>query len=114
MNYTEFEVGGKIYKLRLTVKSLMALEKQLGKNPLQVFMEIDEGNLPKLTEMVMILQAALASLNHGINVETAAELVEQYIMEGHNMFDLVPVLVGVFQDSGFVSADNGEAAETKN
>ena len=50
MMYYEFEVGNKVYKLRLTTRNVVSLEKQLGCNPLGIF-----GNgetLPTVSQMV--------------------------------------------------------------
>jgi len=104
MNYTDFVVGNETYKLRLTTRSLVALEKALNCNPVQIFMDIDNNKLPKLTDMAILLQGMLSTLNHGINIDKTYEIIDAFLADGHNMFDLVPVFVEVFQDSGFINA----------
>ena len=37
MMYVDFTAGNKEYKLRLTTRDVVALEKQLGCNPLMIF-----------------------------------------------------------------------------
>lgn len=57
MNYIDFEAGNKTYRLRLSTRNIVLLEKQLGCNPLSIF-----GNgetVPTITTMVAILHAAL-------------------------------------------------------
>jgi len=104
MNYTEFNVGNETYKLRLTTRTLVALEKQLNCNPIQIFYDIDNNVLPKLSDMAIILNAMLQTLQHGINIDKTYEIIDNYLADGNNMFDLVPMFVEVFQDSGFINA----------
>ena len=113
MNYTELIINGESYKLRLNTRNCIALEKALGYNPVQVFMEIDEGKLPKLTDMIIMLQVMLQQLQHGITIEKTYDLFDTYVAEGHNMFDLVPIFIEVFQNSGFISAENVEEIEAQ-
>ena len=53
MNYLDFTPGNKDYKLRLNTRNIVALEKQLGANPLSIFGDGDK--LPTITQMVNIL-----------------------------------------------------------
>lgn len=104
MNYIEITINGETYKLRLTTRSLVALEKSLGCNPIQIFYDIDNNKLPKLTDMGIILQSMLQAYHHGISVEKTYDLLDAYFADGHNMFDLVPVFVDVFTACGFINA----------
>ena len=47
MLYTTITINNNEYKLRLNAKASVELEKRLGKNPLNVLMELSEHNLPK-------------------------------------------------------------------
>ena len=49
MMYLDFSAGNKDYKLRLTTRGLVALEKQLGCNPIGIFGSGDR--VPTVTEM---------------------------------------------------------------
>lgn len=113
MNYETIIIGREEYKLRLTTRNCIALEKALGYNPVQLFMDIDEGKLPKLTDMLIILQSMLAPLQHGITMDKTYDIYDAFVADGNNMFDLVPVFVAVFQNCGFISA-NAEEVEEKN
>ena len=42
MNYVDFEVGEQTYKLRLTTQNVIAMEKALGCNPIQIIYNIDK------------------------------------------------------------------------
>ena len=50
MNYVEFEVGTKVYKLKLTTRNVISLEKSLGCNPVAIFGSGD--TIPTITTMV--------------------------------------------------------------
>ena len=57
MMYVDFHAGDKDYKLRLSTRNTVMLEKQLGCNPLAIF-----GNgttIPTVTQMVQILHCSL-------------------------------------------------------
>ena len=113
--YTDFEVGNTTYKLRLTTKGAMSLEKALGgRNPISMLLEFDEGKVPMITEMITILHAMLQPLNHGITLETACDIYDGFIASGKTMFDLIPVFVEVFKESGFISKNAGQSEEEKN
>jgi hypothetical protein len=55
MLYIDFEADRKAYKLRLTTREVITLEKRLGCNPLMIFGAGDK--VPSVTEMVAILHA---------------------------------------------------------
>lgn len=57
MMYVDFNAGNKAYKLRLNTRNTVALEKQLGCNPLAIFG--DGESIPTITVMVTILHASL-------------------------------------------------------
>ena len=52
MMYYELPVGEKIYKLRLTTRSIVNLEKKIGCNPLAIFGKGDV--VPTLTTMLTV------------------------------------------------------------
>lgn len=103
MLYTIFNVKDKEYKLRLNARACVDLEKRLGTNPINVFMRISENNeLPKLGELITILNACLQPYQHNMTIEATYQLFDDYAEEGHNLMDLVPVLIEVFQESGII------------
>lgn len=109
--FTEFEAGGRSYQLRLTTSGVIQLEKKLGMNPLQMFMSIDDDVLPKLGDMLTVLHAMLQPLNHGISFDDVCGIYDAFIADGHTMWDIVPVIIEVFQGAGFLQK---EEAEPKN
>ena len=72
MLYTDFKAGEKEYKLRMTTRAVVALEKQLGCNPISIFS--NEEELPTVTAMVQILHAALQQYEHGITLNDAFDI----------------------------------------
>lgn len=110
--FTELIIGEKSYKLRLNTKASVALEKALGYNAISMFMEIDNGVMPKLGDILIVLHAMLQPMNHGISQEKVYDLFDQYVEEGHNMYDLIPLFIEVFQESGYMpAAKDAETAD---
>lgn len=109
--YTELTIGNETYKLRLTTRNSIALERALGYNPITMFMNMESGAMPKMGDMLIILHSMLQSLHHGISIDKTYDLFDDYVAEGHNLFDLVPVFIEVFQNSGYMSKGNVEEEE---
>lgn len=103
MNYVEFEVGTKVYKLKLTTRNVISLEKSLGCNPVAIFGSGD--TIPTITTMVRILHASLQSLEHGITLDDAYAIYDQWLDEGHVMTDFIKVIVDVYKASGIIKDD---------
>ena len=106
--FTELKIKDETYKLRLNTRSSVALEKSLGKSPLTMLMKLDAGELPTLTDMVLILHAMLQPLNHGISLERTYDLYDAYVADGNSLFDLIPVIIEVFQESGYLAKPGTE------
>jgi hypothetical protein len=107
--YVEFTAGEHTYKLRLTTKGIVSLEKKLGYNPLQMLMGIDEDVLPKFGDMIKVLHQTLQVYEHGITEDDVYEIYDAYVADGHTMWELVPVLIEVFREAGFLpKEDKGE------
>ena len=106
--YTEFTAGNRTYKLRLTTMGVVQLEKKLGYNPLQMFMGIDDDVLPKLGDMLTVLHTVLQPLNHSVTFEDTCDIYDAYIADGHTMWELVPLIIEVFKDAGFLEKDDTE------
>ena len=112
--YTELTIGLESYKLRLTTKTSIQLEKALGYNPLMLLLKIEANEMPKLNDMLIILQGMLQAYHHGMNLDKVYDLYDKYVADGHTMFDLIPVFVEVFQASGFLGKPGDEATNEKN
>ena len=109
--YTELIIGKDSYKLRLSTKRAVDLERALGFNPLQIFFDVNNGKLPKLSDLMIMLQYFLQDMQHGIKLDDAYEIYDRYVADGHNMFDLIPLFIEVLKESGFMAE---EVDESKN
>lgn len=109
MMYIDFTAGGKDYKLRLTTRDIVALEKQLGCNPLAIFGNGD--TLPSVTTMVQILHASLQNMQHGITMNDAYAIFDDYLADENTMTDFLPVIVDIYKVSGLIKNEKDTKAE---
>lgn len=106
MMYVDFTVGNKEYKLRLNTRTTIALEKQLGCNPLSIFGDGD--TMPTITTMVQILYASLQPLQHGISLNDAYDIFDEYLSNGNTATDFLPVIIDIYKTSGLIKNDTSE------
>ena len=79
MLYYELTVGEETYKLRLSTRNIIELEKKIGCNPLSIF---GDGNtIPTVFTMVAVLHTSLLQYQHGITFNDAADIFDKFIME---------------------------------
>ena len=104
MMYIDFTAGNNIYKLRLSVRNTVALEKQLGKNPIAIFGNGD--TMPTMTEMVLILHSALQQYNHGITLDKAYDIFDEWLADNHSMLDFLPIIIELYKVSGIIKNDS--------
>ena len=110
MMYVDFTAGDNTYKLRLTTRNIVALEKQIGCNPAMIFGNGDK--VPTITTMVQILNAALQPMNHGITLDDAYGIFDEYLNDGHIVTDFIAVIVEIYKVSGLIK--NSEENTEKN
>ncbi len=109
MLYTSLVINEKEYKLRLSAKSCVALEKRLGGNPLNMFMEVTNGKLPTLESLLIMLHQSLTEYNHSITMDDVYSIYDEYCsIEGNNMMSLIQVLLQVMKDAGFIPEEDNE------
>lgn len=104
MNYIEFEAGNKAYKLRLNTRNTILLEKQLGCSPLQIFG--DGEQIPTTTAMVAVLHASLQQYNHGISLNDAYDIFDNYLEDGNSAVDFISVIIEIYKASGIIPKDS--------
>lgn len=104
MLYYDFQVKDKVYRLRLTTRSIVNLEKKIGMNPLAIFG--DGTTMPTLSSMLAVFHASLQSANHGISEDEAYQIFDEWIDAGHNMTEFVPVIIEVYKISGLIQDNN--------
>ena len=109
MNYIDFEVGTKTYKLRLNTRSVVMLERQIGCNPLSIFGATGD-TVPTVTTMVTVLHSALQQYNHGITLNDAYDIFDKYLEE-HTTVDFLPVILELYKASGLIPKDSKDTEE---
>lgn len=102
MMYVDFSAGNKDYKLRLNTRNTIALEKQLGGNPLTIFGNGDK--IPTIETMVTILHAALQPYHHGISMNDAFDIFDAYLEE-HNAIEFIMVILDIYRASGLIQKE---------
>lgn len=106
--YVNFEVQNKVYKLRLNTRNVIALEKALGTNPLNIF-DLEGNTMPSVTSMVCVLHAALQQYNHGITMNDAYDIFDAYIEDGHTLDEFIYIILDIYRESGIIpKEDNSE------
>ena len=112
MLYFDFEAGNQAYKLRLNTRNTVILEKALGCNPLSIFGNGD--SIPTVTVMVQILHASMQQYHHGITLDKAYDIFDEYLADGHTTTDFISVILDIYKVSGIIRNDAPEAAAEKN
>ena len=102
--YYTFTVNDTDYKLRLNTKNVVELEKKLGCNPLGIFGNGDK--IPTVTEMVTVLHQALQQFQHGVTINDAYTIFDNYIEDGNTATDFIPVIVDIYKASGIIKEEN--------
>ena len=114
MLYTIFSVGETEYKCRLNTKGLIELEKKLGSNPLGIFLNVSNNELPKLSDLMFVLHASLQSYNHGISLDDTYSIYDTYIEEGNTFMDFIPVVMDIYKVSGLFQEEKTAEDSGKN
>jgi hypothetical protein len=109
MMYVDFNAGNKEYKLRLTIGSIMALEKKIGVNPAAVFgLDENKPEIPTITTMVSILWASLQDAQHGVTINDAQDIFQAWINDGNTPTDFIKVIMDVYKVSGIFKVGKSE------
>lgn len=101
MFYYDFTAGSKDYKLRLDTRAIVALEKRIGCNPLAIFGKGD--TIPTVSTMVAILHASLQSCQHGLSMDDAYNIFDDYLTDGNTSTDFINVIVEIYKVSGIIN-----------
>lgn len=110
MMYYDFKAGNKEYKLRLNTRNTVALEKQLGCNPIMIF-GTDGESIPTVSAMVVILHASLQAYEHGITLNDAYDIFDAYLEDGNTSVDFVKVIMEIYKASGIVPKGDDNNSE---
>lgn len=108
MLYVDFKAGEKEYKLRLNTRNVITLEKTLNANPLAIFGAGDR--IPTITEMVAILHASLQPYHHGITMNDAADIFDDYLADGHELREFIAVIFDIYKVCGLIKEESEKNA----
>lgn len=114
MMYYDFKAGEQSYKLRLSTRDIVALEKVIGMNPISIFGN-DGSVIPTTTTMVAILHQSLQKFQHGLTLNDAYDIFDAYIEDGHMPVEFIKDIIEIFKISGIMKDTTAqEEKETKN
>lgn len=97
MKYYDFKAGNETYKLRLNMRSIVSLEKKLGKNPILVFINKENNNVPTIEQMTLILEAALQEYHNDVD---AYEVFDSWLEDGHIVGEFASTIIELYKLCG--------------
>ena len=103
--FIEFTVGVNTYKLQLKTKQCILLEKKLGQSPLDLLMKLEDGKLPQLGDMIVIITVAMMMHQPTMNENKVADVLDEYVEEGHSYMELLEVIVNLLSKSGYINQE---------
>ena len=101
----EFTVGTNTYKLQLKTKQCILLEKKLGQSPLDLLMKLEDGTLPQLNDMITIITIGMLVHHPSMNENKVADLLDEYVEDGHSYMELLEVIVELLSKSGYINQE---------
>ena len=113
MEFTTFTIGDKEYRARLNTKSLIQLERKLGRNPINVLAEVGQNGdiMPRMEPMLEILHAAI---QEDYTMDDMYDLYDRWLEDGKTAVDFVVLVLKICQDSGLIPNEEEVAKSTKN
>lgn len=109
INTKSIEFGGKTLLLRLDAKTIVNVEKRLGKSMLSLFITNGGMNFPTLGELLLVLQAA--NTTSGVKEADMYELYDNYLGSGKSFMDLFEFVSDLLSDAGFLPKEKVKEAE---
>ena len=104
--FAEWKISDEVsLKLKLRARDIIVLEKKLGESPMNIFMSASNGSVPKLTDMLVMIQAASQKFEHGIDSEKVLDLYEEYTDNGGSLVGLFSVIMDLLKVSGIIPND---------
>ncbi|MCG7406783.1 DUF6096 family protein [Paenibacillus sp. ACRRX] len=111
MLYTTLKAGNQEYKLRLTAKASVDIERKLGKSVLGVFGDGNLEDMPTMETLVLVLHGSLQAYEHGISLDDAYAIYDKYIESDGSYAGMLTELVEVLKVSGFFKEAKGMELE---
>lgn len=126
MLYITIVLRNEEYKLRLTTKNIVDLERKLKCNPLSVLFDIysnidendtEEANFTRMLahwsveKFVLILHASLQKYHHDMTLDKVYDLYDDMLSENFDMGQQMDLLAKIFQSSGLMPKEKSEDKE---
>lgn len=104
LHQVEFKVSeNEVYNLRLRTIDTIKLEQKLNKNVMDIFMELSNNKLPKLSDLLMIIAySAKANHQYELTEKNVFNVYDRYLESGKSMFDLIPLIIEIFKTNGLI------------
>lgn len=103
--YITFDCGKNSYKCKLSTRSLVDMERALGENPINIFVQMSESKLPKIDVLLTMLWYSMQDLNHGIKRSDIYDIFDEYINNGGTIMTLTDFLGNLFYESGIIGKE---------
>ena len=104
-----WEVSGVEHKMKLNIGMIAKLESKYGTNVMNLVMT-DE--IPPLSVMLTVAQAAIAPWEHGCNTEKVSQIYETWVEEGGSQSRMLQdVILPTLLVSGFFTEKEAEKVE---
>lgn len=102
--YVLMVVGDQEYRLKITASAAMDLESRLKKSLFDAV-----GELKNITVQVTFLWAALQKFHHGMSLQDAANLYDDFLDSEHGGFEkFTELLLDLLELMGFTQAEKTE------
>lgn len=106
-------IDGKDWNFRLTTSEMVALERSLRQNPMEILSQMQSGKLPMVTHLCEILFHSLKSSHPTLSREKMYKLYDQMLAEGWDLLKTTDLIIDIFKDGGLIPEDEeGEDTET--
>lgn len=97
------------YDCKLTTRALLAIEKDLGNNPINLI--FNDGEIPQLNVMLKILYYSARKDNPQIkSFDDIVNIYDEYLEDGGSLSGLAQFIVELIENSGMI----GEKGDTDN
>lgn len=100
MPFAIMTANGYDYKLRISASAAVEAEKKLGMSIARVWGKIDSVEV-----QVTLLWAALQRYNHGIDMNAAYSIYDDYMDDGNTTEDFLETMMEVYRCSGFMKRE---------
>lgn len=115
MLFHVIKIGDTEYKCKINTKALVSLEKTLGTNPINIFMNMGNDKnfeLPRMEDMLAIFHESLTAFNHGISKEDVYDIYDKYVEDGHSFVDFTNEIIEIFNVSGLIPKKETKKSKT--